>query len=93
MGNWSNDVLDDFTLPDGRQVAFGNLDNFESIHKDFAINWLLDDKDDPDRGAALFKRDHGRTASYYMNRTFIPEWRKHPEEFLPSNRYLFKSNG
>ncbi|KAK0165466.1 hypothetical protein PV328_003974 [Microctonus aethiopoides] len=86
MGNWSNDVLDDFTLPDGRQVAFGNLDNFESIHKDFAINWLLDDKDDPDRGAALFKRDHGRTASYYMNRTYIPEWRKHPEEFLPPNR-------
>lgn len=33
-------MADDFTLPDGRIVA-ANLNNFESTHRDFAINCML----------------------------------------------------
>ncbi|KAG8035923.1 hypothetical protein G9C98_003049 [Cotesia typhae] len=86
FGNWSNDILDEFTLPDGRQVPYGNLDNFETVHKDFAINWILEDKIDPLKGNSLFVREFGRTASYFSNRTFVPEWRRRPEDFLPANR-------
>lgn len=30
-------MTDDFTLPDGRVVPI-NLNNFESVHRDFAMN-------------------------------------------------------
>lgn len=30
-------MADDFTLPDGRVVG-ANLNNFESVHRDFALN-------------------------------------------------------
>lgn len=37
MGTWSWDMADDFTLPDGRVVS-GNVNNFESTHRDFAMH-------------------------------------------------------
>lgn len=49
---------------------------------------MLEDKEDELRGGALFTREFGRTASYYANRTFEPEWRKMPAEILPPNRWL-----
>lgn len=88
MGNWSNDILDDFTLPDGRLVPLGNLDNFEAAHKDFAINWLLDDRNDEYRGESLFKRENGKSSSYYSNRTFVPEWKKRAQDIIPPDRYV-----
>lgn len=90
LGNWSHDLIDDLTTPDGLISSISNLNNFEAVHKDFAIKWLLEDREDPSKGAALFHRESGRTASYYNNRTFEPEWRKTPEEFLPTNRYVRK---
>ncbi|XP_034937613.1 protein mesh isoform X2 [Chelonus insularis] len=88
LGNWSNDILDDFTLPDGRQVPIGNLDNFEAAHKDFAINWMLEDKSDQYKGGTLFVREFGRTASHFANKTFAPEWRRRPEDFISFNRSI-----
>ncbi|XP_012265044.2 protein mesh isoform X2 [Athalia rosae] len=82
LGNWSADIIDDFTNPDGTMAAVTNLNNFESVHKDFGINWLLEDREDPLKGGALFTREFGRTASYYANRTFVPEYRRTPVEFL-----------
>lgn len=37
MGTWSWDMADDLTLPDGRVVS-ANLNNFEGIHRDFAMH-------------------------------------------------------
>lgn len=37
LGTWTWDMSDDLTLPDGRIVG-ANLNNFEGIHRDFAIN-------------------------------------------------------
>lgn len=47
---------------------------------------MLEDKESKLLGAALFHREFGRTASYYANRTFEPEYRKYPTEILPANR-------
>ena len=86
MGNWSYDITDDFTNPDGIIAGVSNLNNFETVHKDFAINWLLEDREDPNKGGALFTREFGKTASYYANRTFEPEWRRSPDDILPTQR-------
>ncbi|XP_011501466.1 PREDICTED: protein mesh [Ceratosolen solmsi marchali] len=86
LGNWSNDIIDDLTNPDGLLSSISNLNNFEAVHKDFAINWLLEDREDSYKGGSLFTREFGRTASYYANRTFEPEWKRTPEDILPSNR-------
>lgn len=47
---------------------------------------MLEDKDDPAKGAALFLRENGRLSSYYANRTFAPVFKATPEEIIPSNR-------
>ncbi|KOX76807.1 hypothetical protein WN51_11134 [Melipona quadrifasciata] len=86
FGKWNFDIADDLTNPDGQQVAASNLNHFEAVHKDFAIHWMLEDKEDEIKGGTLFTREFGRTASYYSNRTFEPEWRKSPAEILPTNR-------
>lgn len=88
LGNWSYDIIDDLMNPDGTFASISNLNNFEAVHKDFAIKWLLEDKEDKLKGAALFTREGGRSGSYYTNRTFEPEWRKTPEDILPANRYV-----
>lgn len=37
MGNWTFDVEDDFTLPDGHVGPMLDTSNLERIHKDFAM--------------------------------------------------------
>ncbi|XP_069696205.1 protein mesh isoform X2 [Periplaneta americana] len=87
FGNWSHDIVDDFTLPNGLMAGVGtSINNFESVHRDFAIKWILEDKDDPDKGGGLFTREFGRTASFYANKTFKPEFRKTPQDIIPTNR-------
>ncbi|XP_033329084.2 sushi domain containing 2 mesh isoform X1 [Megalopta genalis] len=86
FGKWNNDMADDLMGPDGQISAASNLNHFEALHKDFATKWMLEDKENNLIGGALFTREFGRTASFYANRTFEPEWRKTPEEIVPSNR-------
>lgn len=52
---------------------------------------LLEDRYERYKGGALFYREYGRTASYYANRTFVPQWDRIPEEIIPPNRYEFRS--
>ncbi|XP_037921986.1 protein mesh isoform X5 [Hermetia illucens] len=85
LGNWSFDPSDDLTLPDGRVVSV-NLNNFEAIHRDFGLKWMLADREIPGVGAALFTREFGRTASYFSNESFIPVYQREPKDFLPANR-------
>lgn len=51
---------------------------------------MLEDKESKLLGAALFHREFGRTASYYANRTFEPEFGKYPVEIVPVNRSYVK---
>lgn len=86
LGNWSFNPSDDFVLPDGTVVGLDNLQDLERIHKQFAIHWRLEDQVVEAKGEPLFLREYGKTASYYLNRTFVPVWKKSPEEIIPSNR-------
>lgn len=86
MGNWSYDILDDFTNPDGRKSDVADINNFKDIHTNFAINWLLEDQEDRFKGGALFTKEFGRTSSYFANKTFVPEFRRWPNEILPGTR-------
>lgn len=47
---------------------------------------MLEDRTDKYKGASLFTYDFGRSTSYYANKTFLPEYRANPEDFIPSNR-------
>ncbi|XP_076646307.1 sushi domain containing 2 mesh isoform X1 [Halictus rubicundus] len=86
FGKWNNDMSDDLMTPEGQIVGSSNLNHFEALHKDFAVKWMLEDKENDLVGGTLFTREFGRTASYYANKTFEPEWRKQPEDILPTNR-------
>lgn len=47
---------------------------------------ILEDRDEKNKGGALFFREYGRTASYYANRTFEPVFESTPELIIPANR-------
>jgi hypothetical protein len=39
LGTWSQDITDDFTLPNGLMADVGTtIKNSEGIHRDFALN-------------------------------------------------------
>ncbi|CAF4952161.1 unnamed protein product [Pieris macdunnoughi] len=85
FGNWSLDVNDDFMRPDGTLAAV-DLNNFQSAHREFAQYWQLTDREQKDIGVAMFTREYGRTAAYYNDNQFIPNFIKEPANFLPANR-------
>ncbi|XP_045484583.1 protein mesh isoform X1 [Pieris rapae] len=85
FGNWSLDVNDDFMRPDGT-LATVDLNNFQSAHREFAQYWQLTDREQKDIGVAMFTREYGRTAAYYNDNQFIPNFIKEPANFLPANR-------
>lgn len=72
--------------PNGYQVPVTGVNHSETIHRDFAIQWMLEDNANEQIGNALFTRDFGRSASFYSNRSFVPEFRKYPRDILPVNR-------
>ena len=37
MGDWTFDIQDDFTTPDGTERAVYQTDDLENVHKDFAM--------------------------------------------------------
>lgn len=47
---------------------------------------MLADREKPGVGAALFTREFGRTASYYSNASFMPNFLREPRDFIPPNR-------
>ncbi|CAH0719205.1 unnamed protein product, partial [Brenthis ino] len=85
FGNWSLDINDDFTRPDGI-IAPVDMNNFQTAHRDFAQHWQLTDREQKDIGVALFVREYGRTAAYYNDNEFIPNFIREPADFLPTNR-------
>lgn len=85
FGNWSFDQADDLVRPDGTIVQV-NLNNFEAVHREFAMKWMLSDRETEGVGAGLFTREFGRTASYYANASFTPNFIREPRDFLPPNR-------
>ncbi|XP_031341767.1 protein mesh isoform X1 [Photinus pyralis] len=86
LGNWSFNPNDDLIDPDDLQVSVPTtLDENERLYNEFGMKWMLEDKDDPKKGQALFFREYARTSSYYNNKTFKPEFRMIAEEIIPGN--------
>uniref|UniRef100_A0A1Q3FJ17 Putative mucin/alpha-tectorin n=2 Tax=Culex tarsalis TaxID=7177 RepID=A0A1Q3FJ17_CULTA len=85
FGNWSWNRADDLVTPGGAIVT-PNLNNFETIHRQFAMHWMLSDRQQEGVGRALFTREFGRTSSFFANESFVPEFRAEPSMFLPPNR-------
>lgn len=52
------------------------------------VTGLLDDKEEANKGASMFVHEYSRSAGYYANRTFEPEYKKRPDEILPANRFV-----
>eukprot|EP00096_Caligus_rogercresseyi_P016873 TRINITY_DN996_c0_g2_i3.p1 TRINITY_DN996_c0_g2~~TRINITY_DN996_c0_g2_i3.p1 ORF type:complete len:1255 (-),score=221.80 TRINITY_DN996_c0_g2_i3:184-3948(-) len=83
FGNWTFDVTDDFTLPGGKVLPRINVGDLKRIHNDFAINWVLHDKEALNIGRSLFHHGKGRSSNFYYSRSFEPEWEILPE--IPEN--------
>lgn len=60
--------------------------NFQKKKKKLSLTGMLADREIKGVGAALFTREFGRTASYYANATFLPNFIREPKNFLTSNR-------
>ncbi|XP_071512852.1 protein mesh [Panulirus ornatus] len=86
FGNWTFDPQDDFVLPDGMEGPMVEPGNLELIHKEFAMKWVLDDKESTDVGKSLFFHENSRSSNYYYDATFEPEWKIRPD--LPLNAYV-----
>jgi len=85
FGNWSNDPSDDFVLPDGSTNSF-DINNMERLYRDFGLKWLLDDKEDPDKGGSLFYHENGRSTSNFFDPDFMPVFDREPD--IPDNSTL-----
>lgn len=58
---------------------------FEHLQKIY-ITGQLTDREQKDIGVALFTREYGRTAAYYNDNQFIPNFIREPADFLTANR-------
>ncbi|KAL3266307.1 hypothetical protein HHI36_010485 [Cryptolaemus montrouzieri] len=87
FGNWSFDITDDFTLPDGTiKAVSGNINDMQDVYDNFGMKWMIDDSDDPQKGSALFMNEYGRTAAFYNDYNFRPEFRMNIKDLIPDNR-------
>ncbi|XP_061508064.1 protein mesh isoform X1 [Anopheles gambiae] len=85
FGNWSWDMQDDLVTPGGAIIT-PNINNFQNVHEQFGLQWMLSDREVENIGQALFTREFGRTSSYFANASFIPNFVREPANFLPPNR-------
>ena len=63
----------------------------ERVYNDFGMRWILDDVEDPQKGAALFTRENGQSASTFNNKTFKPEFSMVLETLIPENRSEYRN--
>ena len=83
MGNWTFDMDDDFTLPDGHVGAILDQSQIERTHNDFAMKWVVHDKYEEGIGKSLFTHANGQSSNTYFELGFEPEFDVLPE--IPEN--------
>ena len=90
MGNWSFKMEDDFTTPDGlenegkfKYDVTDEKTNWKNIYDDFALKWLVHDKETPELGKSLFHHENAKSSNSYHRRDFQPEFQNYPE--IPQN--------
>ena len=83
MGNWTFDIKDDFTLPDGHVGSILDTEALERTHRDFAMKWVVHDKEEEGIGKSLFTHNNGQSSNTFYDQYFEPEWDILPE--IPEN--------
>jgi len=83
FGNWSTDITDDFTLPDGSPGPSMDVNNLETLHNYFGMKWSVDDKMNQYKGRSLFLHENGRSSNFYYDEFFKPIFDVRP--LLPLN--------
>uniref|UniRef100_T1JC62 Sushi domain-containing protein n=1 Tax=Strigamia maritima TaxID=126957 RepID=T1JC62_STRMM len=82
MGNWSNDIEDDFSTPEHLQRSpIPSVSSIETIHKEFGIHWMVSDSGHRDipGSRSLFTHENRRSAAFYNNQSFIPNYILEPQ--------------
>lgn len=84
FGNWTFNVDDDFTLPSGDEKSFSaDTSQLSRIHKEFAEEWVLHDKEVVGIGKSLFFHENGRSSNFFYRARWEPEFDILPE--IPEN--------
>lgn len=84
FGNWSGTIEDDFMLPDGTTASSGTQ-FLEAIHNQFALHWMVDEKETEDKGYSLFYHENGKTSSSYNDKSFRPVLNTDLRQIIPYN--------
>ncbi|XP_045479258.1 protein mesh isoform X3 [Harmonia axyridis] len=86
FGNWSFDITDDFTKPDGTKNPITvNINDMQNVYDNFGKLWMIDDSEDPTIGQSLFLNEYDRTAAFYNDLDFVPEFRMNIKDLIPTN--------
>ena len=83
MGNWTFETEDDFTLPDGKHIQVLDTNQIERTHDEFAMKWVVHDKETEGIGKSLFTHNNGQSSNTYYDQYFEPEFDALPE--IPEN--------
>lgn len=62
------------------------MNSIQQRTKIASVAGLIEGREKPGLGVSLFFREFGRTAAYYANSSFVPNYKREPSEFLPPNR-------
>ena len=55
----------------------------QRTHKDFAMKWVVHDKEEEGIGKSLFTHNNGQSSNTFFDQYFEPEWEVLPE--IPTN--------
>ena len=83
MGNWTFDIKDDFTLPDGHVGPVFDTSQIMSLHSQWAMKWVVHDKEEEGIGKSLFTHNNGQSSNTFFDQYFKPEYDELPE--IPEN--------
>ncbi|CAL8070989.1 unnamed protein product [Orchesella dallaii] len=85
FGNWSGTMEDDLVLPDGSIANAASSKYLDYIHNQFAIHWMVDERQTDEKGYSLFYHENGKTSSSYNDRVFRPVMTNDIRQIIPYN--------
>lgn len=59
--------------------------NLDAIHNQFALNWIVDEKETDEKGYSLFYHENGKTSSSYNDKMFRPVLSNDLRQIIPYN--------
>jgi len=79
FGNWSFRADDDFVVPGNENpLPVSMANDSKALYTNFGQKWALDDSEGSEKGVSLFTHTNSRSASYYHDANFNPEYDMNP---------------